>query len=254
MIELKQEFIFEIPVIELFEKEKENTPLPTVVFYHGWESRKERVLEYGYYLAQNGFRAILPEALNHGERQKDDTLKDPMKFWEVVAQNVKELPILIEHYIERNKIDDNRIGIAGLSMGGITTSAILTQYDWVKSAAVLMGSFSPVEFTEWLLKNYNVDNTSIYERLDQKLIKSRLIELEPIALNLQSEKIDNRPLYVWHGSADSIVPMHLTKSFLEEIKEESYSENIVFEISEDVGHTVPQSIIHRMTEHFLKHL
>ena len=130
MIELKQEFIFEIPVIELFEKEKENTPLPTVVFYHGWESRKERVLEYGYYLAQNGFRAILPEALHHGERQKDDTLKDPMNFWEVVAQNVKELPILMEHYIENNRIDENRIGIAGLSMGGITTSAILTQYGW----------------------------------------------------------------------------------------------------------------------------
>lgn len=254
MIELKHEFISEIPVIELFEKGKESERLPTVIFYHGWESRKERVLEYGYYLARNGFRAILPEALHHGERQKDEGPKDPMNFWKVVYTNVKELPILIEYYINQNKMDENRIGVAGLSTGGITTSAILSQYDWVKSAAVLMGSFSPIDFTEWLLKNYKINHTPVYELMDQELIDSRLIELEPISLNLQPEKINNRPLYVWHGSADKVVPMHITQSFLEDIKEESYSENIVFEISEGVEHTVPQSIVQRMTEHFLKHL
>lgn len=254
MIELKRELILDIPVIELFETGKEFDSLPTVVFYHGWESRKERVLEYGYYLASNGIRTILPEALNHGERQNEKSQNDPMSFWEVVAQNVKELPILMEHYINSNKVDENRIGVAGLSMGGITTSAILTQYDWVQSAAVLMGSFSPIVFTKWLLKNYEIDNTPIYQMMDLELIKSRLIELEPIALNLQPEKLNNRPIYVWHGSADQVVPMHITESFLEEVKEESYGKNIFFEISEDVGHSVPQSIIQRMTEHFLKYL
>ena len=107
MIELKRELILDIPVIELFETGKEFDSLPTVVFYHGWESRKERVLEYGYYLASNGIRTILPEALNHGERQNEKSQNDPMSFWEVVAQNVKELPILMEHYINSNKVDEN---------------------------------------------------------------------------------------------------------------------------------------------------
>lgn len=255
MIELKHEIISNIPVIELYKRNKETTPLPAVVFYHGWESRKERVLEYGYYLANNGFRVILPEALHHGERGEESTEpQDPMNFWEIVATNVRELPILVDHYIKNNKIIANQIGVAGLSMGGITTSAILTQYDWVKSAAILMGSPSPIDFTEWLLKNYKVDNVSIYELMDQELIKNRLAELEPISLNLQPEKIGNRPLYVWHGSADNIVPMHITQSFFEDIKEESYSKNIVFEISEGVEHTVPKSIVQRMTEHFSNHL
>ncbi|HLR92414.1 MAG TPA: dienelactone hydrolase family protein [Atopostipes sp.] len=255
MIELKHEQIDDIPVIELFEKGKEQEKLPVVFFYHGWESRKERVLEYGYYLANSGFRAILPEALNHGERKQIEThQQDPLNFWEVVGNNVRELPHLVEFYLSQNKIDSEKIGVAGLSMGGITTSAILTQYEWVQTAAVLMGSPSPIDFTEWLLKNYKIDHTPIYEILDPNLIQTRLVELEPIALNLQPEKIANRPIYVWHGSADPVVPMHLTKTFFEEIKDEAYSQNVEFEVSEGVGHSVPQNIVQRMTDHFLNHL
>lgn len=255
MIELKHEYISDIPVIELFEKGEEQEKLPTVFFYHGWESRKERVLEYGYYLANSGYRAILPEAFNHGERKHDGTIQqDPLNFWEVVGTNVRELPSLVEYYLSENKINAEKIGVAGLSMGGITTSAILTQYDWVKAAAVLMGSPSPIDFTEWLLKNYKIDNTPIYEILDQNLVQTRLAELEPIALNLQPEKIASRPIYLWHGAADPVVPMHLTKAFFEEIKDEVYSKKVEFEVSDGVGHTVPQKIVQRMTDHFLNHL
>lgn len=255
MIEMKHIVISDLPIIELFEKGKENEKLPTVIFYHGWESRKERVLEYGYYLAKNGFRALLPEALNHGERKAEgEQSQDPMNFWEIVASNVKELPIITEYYITAQKTDADRIGAAGLSMGGITTNAILTQYDWVKAAAVLMGTPSPIAFTEFLLKNYKIDNKPVYDLFDQKVIDERLAELEPISLNLQPSKIANRPLYIWHGSDDPIVPMNLTKDFVKEIENEAYSENIIFEISEGVGHNVPQKVIFRMTKHFLKHL
>lgn len=255
MIEMKHIVISDLPIIELFEKGKENERLPTVIFYHGWESRKERVLEYGYYLARNGFRALLPEASNHGERKvENNQSQDPMNFWAIVASSVKELPIITDHYIATQKSDADRIGVAGLSMGGITTNAILTQYNWIKTAAVLMGTPSPIAFTEFLLKNYKINDQSIYELIDQEVIDERLAELEPISLNLHSNKIANRPLYIWHGSDDPIVPMNLTKDFVEEIENESYSKNIIFEISEGIEHNVPQKIILRMTKHFLKHL
>jgi len=255
MITLKHDIVSDVPLIELFEEGKENEQLPVVVFYHGWESRKERVLEYGYYLAENGFRALLPEALNHGERKiEKNAAQDPMNFWEIVSKNVQELPDILDEYIKTNKIDAERIGISGLSMGGITTNAALTQYDWIKSAAVLMGTPSPIAFTEWLLKNYKINDSSAYEFLDQELINLRLKELEPISLDLQPEKIANRPLYIWHGEADPIVPTHLTHSFFEEVAKEPYGKNIELEFSEKVGHEVPQEIIFKMAEHFLKRL
>lgn len=254
MITLKHDVVAEVPLVELFEEGKENKKLPVVVFYHGWESRKERVLEYGYYLAENGFRALLPEALNHGERKTTNIEQDPMNFWEIVSRNVQELPDILDEYIKTEKIDAERIGVSGLSMGGITTNAALTQYDWIKSAAVLMGTPSPIAFTEWLLKNYKINGSTAYEFLDQELINQRLKELEPISLDLQPEKIANRPLYIWHGEADPIVPAYLTRSFFEKVVKEPYGKNIKLEFSKDVDHNVPQEIILKMTEHFLKYL
>src|SRR5690625_2056436 len=113
---------------------------------------------------------------------------------------------------------------------------------------------SQITFTEVLLKNYKVDDTPIYELLDQEVINNRLVELEPISLDLQPEKIANRPLYVWHGEADPVVPAHLTHAFFEKAVKEPYGENIELEFSEKVAHKVPQEIIFKMTEHFLKHL
>ena len=143
---------------------------------------------------------------------------------------------------KKRKIDSDRIGVSGLSMGGITTNAALTQYDWIKSAAVLMGTPSPIAFTEWLLKNYKVNGSTAYDFLDTDLINLRLKELEPISLDLQPEKIANRPLYIWHGEADPVVPAHLTHAFSKSSKE-PYGENIELEFSEKVAHKVPQEII-----------
>src|SRR5690625_7528737 len=125
MLELKHVVISDIPIIEIFEKGKETESLPTVIFYHGWESRKERVLEYGYYLASNGFRALLPEALNHGERKtKSSPSQDPMNFWEIVASNVRELPIIFEHYIINIKKIEYKIVDVGLKLGEVYIIAI----------------------------------------------------------------------------------------------------------------------------------
>lgn len=255
MIIVKNETISDLPVLELVKNKLEDENLPTVFFYHGWESCKERVLEYGYSLANEGFRVILPEAYNHGERMEDeDSVNDPMNFWEVVTNSVKEFSLIAESYIAANKTLQNRIGIAGLSMGGITTSAILTQYDWVKSASILMGSPSPIEFTKWLLQNYKIEGKTIYDLLDSQLIESRLNELAPVSLNLHAKKIAGRPIYFWHGADDSIVPAELTQDFIDKYKNKKYGENISFELTEGIGHKVPKEIITKTTEYFKENL
>ena len=71
MITLKHDVVAEVPLVELFEEGKENEQLPVVVFYHGWESRKERVLEYGYYLAENGF-GLYYQSIKSWRRQTEE--------------------------------------------------------------------------------------------------------------------------------------------------------------------------------------
>lgn len=244
MINANYTMIQNIPVIEIYANGKENEELPLVIFYHGWESRKERVLEYGYTLALLGFRVVLPEAWKHGERaQKADKEQDSLDFWEVIVQNVKELPIVSEYYTSRNKVLENKIAVGGVSMGGISVSAMLTQYDWIHSAVVLMGSPAPIDFSKWLLKNYKMEGIALYDILDQEEIEKNLTKLNTISLDLQPEKIANRPVYFWHGTADPTVPSHLTENFIHKIQGEPYSEYVEFDISEGVEHEVPRDIV-----------
>lgn len=252
MVEIKQYNISEIPVIELYGKGKEYRRLPLVFFYHGWESRKERVLEQGYILAKNGFRAILPDAVYHGERQIESE-KDlsPMTFWNAVQTNIAEFPTLVNHYVSNELAKKEEVMVAGLSFGGITTSALLTQYDWIHSAAILMGSPSPKEFSLWMLKNFEEKQIPIYDLIDKDTLLEKLDELAPISLNDHPEKIANRPLYIWHGVADTIVPFHITHEFIKKIKHEKYSLKLKFEQSENIGHEVPQAVSIQMTN-FLK--
>ena len=116
-----------------------------------------------------------------------------------------------------------------------------------------MGTPAPKEFSLWILKNNTVEGVQAYDLIDKQVIEKQLEELAPISLSLQPQKIAYRPVYFWHGQLDPIVPFHLTKSFIDEIKNEAFSENIVFDVSENVGHEVPQTISKKMAEFFKEH-
>lgn len=254
MIEMKHININGIPTLELFMKGSEHSKLPLVIFYHGWESRKERVLEHGYYLASNGFRAVLPEAFNHGERKNGKINKiNPIDFWSIVRMNIHEFPLIVDYYLSLELVNKDEINVAGLSFGGITTSALLTQFDWIHSAAILMGSPSPKEFSLWTLKQFERENSALVDKIDKDMLLEKLQNLNPISLDEQPAKIANRPLYVWHGMQDPTVPFHITSDFIENIKAKEYSKQLVFEVSEDIAHEVPKEISLRMTEFLREH-
>src|SRR5699024_7431300 len=181
MISIKSTTVAGLPLLEIAPSGQEMNLLPTVVFYHGWTSSKESSLVNGYELAKKGYRALLPDAYLHGERKNDDslTVKETV-FWDVVTKSLRELPGLRDHYVEAGLSDPDRFGVAGLSMGGITTCAALTQFPWIKSAVVLMGSPDPVAFSKWLLSSTWVDGVEV--SLDEKAAYIKeLAALAPIS-------------------------------------------------------------------------
>src|SRR5699024_10372573 len=129
MITIENKIIANIKSLVIETKENKNKPLPTVIFYHGFESAKENNLTFAYLLAKEQYRVILPDSLYHGERSKNLTNEE--------------------------LILDNRIGVSGTSMGGITTASLLKQYDWIKTGVVLMGSPNLVDFGNLLIKDFN---------------------------------------------------------------------------------------------------
>ncbi|MCM3160926.1 prolyl oligopeptidase family serine peptidase [Metabacillus litoralis] len=216
MIIVEKLHIENIPALHIVKQSLQDTKTPFVIFVHGFTSAKENNLHYAYYLAEKGMRVILPEALYHGERSENyDTKELSLNFWKIVLNEIKEVDMIKEYFEQKQLIDSERIGLAGTSMGGITTLGALTQYEWIKAAVSLMGS--PCYTT--LLKGqlYSLQQSGVEVPLSNEEIEEQLTHLQPFDLSLQKEKLQNRPLLFWHGERDNVVPFAPTYQFYKEI-------------------------------------
>ena len=54
MVTIRKEMIGAIPLLHVVEEKKLNSKLPLVIFIHGFESIKERNVQYAYMLADKG--------------------------------------------------------------------------------------------------------------------------------------------------------------------------------------------------------
>ena len=73
-------------------------------------------------------------------------------FWEIVIKTIHELNDYKEYYVYEGLADQEQIGLAGTSMGGIVTLGALTQYKWIKAAVSLMGMPAYEDFLHWQLE------------------------------------------------------------------------------------------------------
>ncbi|WP_243291314.1 alpha/beta fold hydrolase [Bacillus sp. FJAT-47783] len=254
-VTINHEYINEIPVLHVFEQSKENTCLPFILFIHGYTSAKEHNLHYAYLLAEKGFRVVLPDAQYHGERSQAISIKDlQFKFWDIVLHTIGEINTIKEHFVKREIVDEERIGVVGTSMGGIITLGALTQYSWIKAAVSLMGCPSYQKFVNTQVEYFKREGVSI--PFNEEQLKEQLNRLQNCDLSLQKEKLANRPLLFWHGKKDSIVPFAPTFQFYEEIKS-LYTENpelLHFEVDEHAGHKVSRKGVLLTVDWFEKHL
>ncbi|MDL4842903.1 alpha/beta fold hydrolase [Aquibacillus rhizosphaerae] len=215
MIEIHKEYWEDIPVLIAVKSEYQDQPLPVLTYFHGFTSAKENNLPLAYLLAEKGYRVILPDSLYHGERESDiPNDQRQLQFFKIVEQNLKDLQIIKDELTKRALIKNQRFGIAGTSMGGITTAAALTQFDWVKAAAVLMGSPKISDYARELVANIKEVRGELPIAVEE--LEAIYNSLEQIDLSKQIEKLNERPLFFWHGENDSVVPFAHSYDFYEE--------------------------------------
>lgn len=249
MIEITDKLIGEIPVLELVMSELRHKKLPIVVFYHGWTNVKERVLTNGYEIARKGIRVIIPEALYHGKRSDGQTTEAHfLDFWKIVLTNVAEFPQLIEHYQGLNLSNPEKVGVSGLSMGGITTAAIMATQPTVKAANVLMGAPNIAVFCDHLLTQGKASGLTFPQNVAEEFAK-----LAPFDLGAHPEKIAGRPLHFWHGRQDQTVPFENSADFYQAYNETVFGKNISYTATDD-SHRVPHHICLETANFFEKYL
>src|SRR5699024_4744440 len=148
MIGVYREEINGNPSLIVADAAKAEEALPLIVYYHGFTSAKEHNLPIAYLLAEEGYRVVLPDSHLHGERE-DGTLQErQLAFWEIIGKNLKELLVIKNYFADQNLILHDEIAVSGTSMGGITTAAALATYNWISTAAILMGTPKLTAFAE----------------------------------------------------------------------------------------------------------
>jgi dienelactone hydrolase len=130
----------------------------TVLLYHGFGGRKERMAAYASALAEAGFLAVSLDAVGHGERRRPDfdLVFDPGRwdrdfdatesdFLEVIDDTVAEVSAVIDDLIARGWASENGVGICGRSLGGNVCYGAVPADSRVRAVTPVVGS------PEWTL-------------------------------------------------------------------------------------------------------
>lgn len=231
-----------VPVLEVVAEENKNKIVPLIIYYHGWQSQKDLTVTQGRYLAREGFRVVLPDAFNHGKRKNPMTDIPSLTFWQSIHTNLFEFGYIVDSFQKRGLADD-RIGVGGVSMGGMTTAALFSRHPEIKAAACVMGSPKLTAYRDRIFKH-----ASQMDRFFPRDYNHLLNWIPEYDLSLQPEKIAGRPLLFWHGTQDVIVPYDHVVEFMEENKDK---DNIQF-IDEDEGHLVKPHTMVKITNFFVE--
>lgn len=249
MIELDVRHFAGIETLHAFPAGKGAQPLPCIVFYHGFTSSK---LVYSYFavaLAQAGFRVVMPDASEHGARFDGDETRRLQRFWQILQGNFAEFAALKDALYQQGLIDNQRLGVGGASMGGMTALGIMTQFPELKSVACLMGSgyFST-------LANSLFPPLVVTTAEQQATFDSIIAPLAKWDVTGQLAQLASRPLFLWHGDADDVVPAVETLRLQQALVEGHLDGKLTCLWEAGVKHRITPTALTATVKFFTEHL
>ncbi|MEK4253292.1 prolyl oligopeptidase family serine peptidase [Ureibacillus sp. FSL K6-2830] len=248
---IDEELWQDIPLIHFYNEEM-NECSPVLIFLHGFTSAKEHNLHYAYQLVKKGVRVILPDALLHGDRCEGlSEEKMNLQFWNIVLNSIHEVGELYNEI--RSRFQPKKLGIAGTSMGGITTCGCLKKYDWIDAAGICMGAPGYNVFADYQLVEF--EKAGIPLPLSDEQIEQIHTALSEYDISKTPERLNNRPVIFWHGKRDVTVPMENAVHFYEQARPYyQQPEHLQLIIDENQGHRVNREGMLKVTDFLAKHL
>lgn len=242
MIELKTQRLGDHEILHAFPAGMREQPLPVVIFYHGFTSSK---LVYSYFavaLAQVGFRVVMPDAPDHGSRFSGDEQARLGQFWQILQGSLGEFSALSDALYQAGLVDDERLAVAGASMGGMTALGIMARHPEVKCVASLMGS-------------------GYFSTLSQTLFPPKAQDIDAVQASLAGWDVTHalphladRPLLLWHGEADDIVPAAETFRLQQALVREGLDSHLTCLWEAGVRHRITPTALDATTAFFRQHL
>ncbi|WP_185819787.1 prolyl oligopeptidase family serine peptidase [Salibacterium salarium] len=254
MLTIEDESFGGVPALHIYDMNEGRTPLPTMLYWHGFSSAKEHNLDFAYQLAKKGIRVVLPEARHHGERREGLTEKQRLfKFWSIVIEGLQDTQSIRDSLEEQQLIKDSRLFTAGTSMGGILTCGALAAFPWIKGGAVMMGNPAWESYARQQIKILKEQGT--FPISDEKA-EQEIQQLLHYDLSQQPALLGDRPLFFWHGREDNVVPYEDSYAFYEKIKQTRLigDDTIMYHLEEKAMHKVSREGMLAMADWTVKHI
>jgi len=218
MIEIEIRHLGDHEVLHAMPAGKRDKPLPVVVFYHGFTSSK---LVYSYFAV-----ALAQARLG--------------QFWHILHGSLTEFSGLRDALYEAGLVADNRLAVAGASMGGMTALGIMTHHPEVKSVACLMGSGYFTSLAKTLFPPQDLTE------MTATLAKWEVTRALP--------RVADRPLLLWHGDADDVVPPEGTFRLQQALMNEGLDGNLTCLWEPGVRHRITPTALDATVAFFRQHL
>lgn len=249
MVEISPDRLSGIDVLQATPSGKQSHPLPTIFFFHGYTSSKEVYSYFGYALAEAGFRVIIPDAAMHGARYDGDEARRLRHFWDILQFNVQELPRLVDESRQRGWILDEQIGVAGASLGGMTALASMARYPWISAVAAFMASGYFSDLSRSLFPPIPVGSPG-----SEDLLRQLAQTLAAYDISSREAQLANRPLLLWHGDADDVVPARESARLYETLKANNLHTQVTYLTESGVAHRITPLALNAGCAFFKRHL
>jgi predicted esterase len=247
---IEERRINEIPVLELYDLD-DTAQKPVVLMLHGLGGCKESNLREAYRLVKEGFFVSVFDAYGHGEwrqgaaRQltKMERIAD---LPNIIPNTIKMIDSLIENYHHSDRVDGERVGLLGRSMGGMITYAYITgERSTAVKAAVPM-----VATPAWVnLHHINPD------AIKGSFTEERLRWFEQHDPCCKLQQLRDFPLLMLNGVRDPQMPIADVRDSFVEIQKHYFDKNRVRLIEyAEVGHEVTSEMITEAIAWFKRYL
>jgi uncharacterized protein len=248
----KNYFIAETPVQACF-NQAEKTSKPLVILSHGFRESKKDLKDKLEMLAGLGYYAVTIDNRGHGDRVEHDFMSQvfqdgKLNVYQVrrlIKETADDIPAIIDHFIADNQIDEQRIGMLGVSMGGFVTFRALVIEERIKVAGSIIAS----PYWDELPADVPVLATP---EVEQKLADYAR-EYSPAYF---PERFFHRPILIQIGGKDNHYNGGRVRQFYRELENDHHEEadRVKLIVHEEEGHEFTEPMWTNVVKWFQEYL
>lgn len=184
----------------------------------------------------------MPDASEHGARYHGDEQGRMTHFWQILQQNFHEFSALREAIVQQGWVDGQRLAVAGASMGGMTALGLMTQYPDIACVASLMGSGYFTQLSRTLFPPQETEFPAQQKALARWDVTQQLTT------------VADRPLLLWHGDADDVVPPIETQRLQQALVDAGLDQHLTCQWQAGVRHRITPEALSCTVDFFRRHL